>query len=65
MFRLNLTGSRILGLLKDDCDESDVVDDISREFDIRRDLAESDVREFILMLKHHGLIEQRNPGSRP
>jgi len=65
MFRLNLAGSRILGLLKSGCDESDIVDDLSREFDIRRDLAEADVREFILLLKQHGLIEQSNLGIKP
>lgn len=65
MFRLNITGSRILALLKSDCGESEIVNEISRQFGISQDLAETDVREFILALKNHGLVEQWKAGSRP
>jgi len=65
MFKLNFTGSRILELLKQNSDESGIVDAISREFGIARDRAETDVREFILMLKNHRLIEQACAGTKP
>ncbi len=58
MFSLNFVGSRIVELLKSGSTESAIVADISREFDVTRDLAETDVREFIQRLRKHGLIEE-------
>src|ERR1700683_4558671 len=46
MFTLNFVGSRHAHLLKSGSAESAIVDEISREFDVSRDLAENDVREF-------------------
>lgn len=57
MFNLNLVGSRILELLKTGADEPRIVDQISSTFQVSRDLAESDVREFIELLKRHHLLE--------
>ena len=57
MFNLNLVGSRILELLETGANESAIVDEISQKFEVRRDLAESDVREFIESLKHHCVLE--------
>jgi hypothetical protein len=62
MFNLNLVGSRILELLKSGSYESVIVDEISREFDVSRDLAETDVREFLQNLKKSHLVEEREPG---
>jgi hypothetical protein len=59
MFKLNFVGSRILELLKRGATEPAIVDEISRDFDVSRDLAESDVREFINTLKEQGLVEGR------
>jgi coenzyme PQQ synthesis protein D (PqqD) len=61
MFNLNLVGSRILQLLKEGFTESAVVDEISHEFDVRRDVAEKDVREFIEALREHELVQ--DPGT--
>jgi coenzyme PQQ synthesis protein D (PqqD) len=58
MFNLNLVGSRILELLKSGASESQIVDVISREFDVSRRLVENDVREFIDTLKKHSLVEE-------
>ena len=58
MFNLNFVGSRILELLKSGMPETEIVDGISREFQVSRDLAESDVREFIETLKENQLIEE-------
>ena len=63
MFNLNLVGSRILELLKSGSAESAVVDEISREFNVNRDLAESDVQEFLQDLKRCHLVEEHESGG--
>jgi len=62
MFNLNFVGSRILELLESGFTESLMVDEITCEFGINRDLAENDVREFLQNLKKCHLIEEREPG---
>jgi hypothetical protein len=62
IFNLNFFGSRILELLKNGSTESAIVDEISREFDVSRDLAEDDMREFLQSLKKCHLVEEHNPG---
>ena len=62
MFNLNFVGSRILELLKSGSTESAIVDEIGREFGVRRELAENDVREFLQTLKKCHLVEEREPG---
>jgi hypothetical protein len=62
MFNLNFAGSRILELLKSGSTESAIVDQVSREFGICRDLAENDVREFLQNLKTCHLVEEHQPG---
>jgi hypothetical protein len=57
MFNLNLVGSQILELLKTGATESTIVEEISQTFEVSRELAESDVREFIESLKHLRLLE--------
>ena len=61
MFNLNPVGSRILQLLEKQLPESDVVDQISREFEVPRSAAETDVREFLGTLQRHHLLE--DPGT--
>jgi hypothetical protein len=58
MFTINLVGSRILELLKSGTSESDIVDDISRGFEVAREIAEKDVHEFIESLKQHRLVRE-------
>jgi len=62
MFNLNFVGSRVLELLKTGSTESAIVDQISREFGVSRDLAENDVREFLHNLKKSHLVEEHEPG---
>ena len=57
IFNLNFVGSRILELLETGATESAIVDEISRKFEVSRDVAESDAREFIESLKQHHLLE--------
>lgn len=60
MFNLNLVGSRILVLLETGASESTIVDEISQKFEVSREVAENDVREFIESLKqHHLLVDHR------
>lgn len=63
MFNVNFVGSRILELLKNGFNESAIVDEVSREFDISRDLAENDVREFLEALKKCHLVEEHEPNA--
>lgn len=56
MFNLNLVGSRILELLEKGVTESAIVDEINQKFQVSRDIAESDVREFIVSLMQHHLV---------
>lgn len=61
MFNLNFVGSQILELLETGATESAIVDEISQKFGLSRDVAESDVREFIESLKQHRLLEDARP----
>jgi len=58
MFNLNPVGSRILELLKTGSAESAIADEISREFEVAREIADQDTHEFIHALKEHRLIEE-------
>jgi hypothetical protein len=57
MFNLNLVGSQILELLQAGSDEPRIVDEICQKFAVSREVAQSDVREFIECLKEHHLLE--------
>ncbi len=57
MFSLNYVGSIILELLKRGSCQSEVVVAVTSQFEISRDVAEADVREFIEALKRHRLVE--------
>ena len=63
IFNLNFVGSRILELLKSGSTESVIVDQISREFSVTRDLAANDVRNFLHNLKKCHLVEEHEPGA--
>jgi len=57
MFNLNPVGARILELLEAGTDEPIIVDEISEKFAVSKDIAQSDVQEFIESLKQHHLLE--------
>ena len=57
MFNLNPVGSRILELVEAGVAESAIVDEISQKFEVNKEIAETDVREFIESLKQHHLLE--------
>lgn len=58
MYGLNFVGSRILELLRQDYQEPQIAEEISRQFGIGLDTATSDVREFLKSLEKHHLIER-------
>lgn len=58
MFSLNVVGSRILELLKTGSSESDIADEISRQFEVSQDIAREDLREFLQALMKNNLIEE-------
>jgi len=62
MFKVNFVGSRIVDLLRNGSTESAITDQISREFGVGRELAESDVRQFLQDLKKGHLVEEHEPG---
>jgi hypothetical protein len=62
MFNVNFVGSRILELLKTGSTESAIVEQISREFGVSRDLAEKDVGDFLQNLEKCQLVESYEPG---
>jgi len=62
MFNLNFVGSRILELLKSGSTASEIADQITREFDVSRDLAENDVQNFLQNLQKCHLVEEHEPG---
>lgn len=63
MFRLNFVGSKILELLKQGCVETEIAEQLAREFGIDRATAEADVREFVETLVKHHLLTLRDGNS--
>lgn len=65
MFTLNIVGSKIIELLEKGRSEAQIVDSISDTFQIRRDIIERDVRDFLECLQKHRLVEcdRRNTGG--
>jgi Coenzyme PQQ synthesis protein D (PqqD) len=63
MFNLNPVGSRILELLKSGSAECEIIDRICSEFGARRDIVESDLRDFLLELESQHIIERNNPDA--
>jgi hypothetical protein len=57
MFSLNRVGSRMLELMKSSAGEPEIVEIITQEFEIGREMVEKDLREFIAVLTRHNLIE--------
>jgi hypothetical protein len=65
MFNLNFVGSRILTLLKEGFTESAIVDKISQEFEVSREIAGYDVRKFIDALKELDLVQDLAAKDQP
>jgi hypothetical protein len=62
MFNVNFVGSRILELLKGGSVESEIVDEMVREFGVSRDRVQNDVQAFLQTLEKNHLVEEHEPG---
>lgn len=58
IFNLNFVGSTIVEFLKSGLSELEIVDRVSHDFGISRDIADADVREFIQVLRQLRLVEE-------
>ena len=65
MFRLNLVGSRMLELLKQDRTENQIADELGQEFGVDRETVLADLKEFLAHLERHRLLERRERESLP
>jgi Coenzyme PQQ synthesis protein D (PqqD) len=63
MFTLNIVGSKILEMLERGVTEPQIVEEISCFFQIRQDIIERDVREFLDCLEKNRLVEFRAKDS--
>jgi hypothetical protein len=63
MLQLNVTGALIFKRLQEGRTESQIIDEISQEFHIRRETANVDVWEFLNSLERQGLIHGNEPGE--
>jgi proline dehydrogenase len=59
MFSANVVGSRILELLKQERTEAQMIEELSREFCVPREVVHADLREFLAHLEKHHLLETR------
>ena len=57
VFNLNLVGSRILELLRNGSSELQIVNVISREFNVVVGVVENDLKEFLKTLKTYNWVE--------
>lgn len=66
MFRLNFVGSRMLELLKEGRTETQIAEELSKEFGAAREAVAIDLHEFLTHLQKHRLLELRqteNPSA--
>ena len=63
MFRLNPVASRILELLEGQSAEAEIIEEISREFGASQEVVAPDVREFLVALERHRLLEVHRPAG--
>jgi Coenzyme PQQ synthesis protein D (PqqD) len=59
IFRLNATGSRIFECLHLGQSESQIIDSISKDFDIARTSVQSDLTVFLQSLEQQGVIHHK------
>lgn len=65
MFQLNATGALIFSLLQQQKTESQIIDEITQQFCISREVAETDFNEFIGSLEQQDLVCDKNRGTFP
>lgn len=63
MFCLNVTGAKILELMQRGHDESQIADEISRDYGVDREVVRADVIEFIETLHRHHILKPVRPAN--
>jgi hypothetical protein len=63
MFRLNVVGSRMLELLKQEQTEQEIAEQLSQEFGAAREIVALDLQEFLDRLAKHHLLNINPPAS--
>lgn len=63
MFSVNLVGAKILELIAQGCDEPQIAEEISRQFQVNQDVVCAHVSEFIEMLEKHHILEPVLPAG--
>jgi hypothetical protein len=61
MFGLNLVGSRVLEMLRRGCVETQISEEIRREFGVTKEVARVDVRELFESLTKNNLLQSNEP----
>lgn len=64
MFSLNVAGAKMLDLLLTGDDESQIVEKISQDYRVDRDVVRRDLLEFVESLRQHHILEP-TPASAP
>jgi hypothetical protein len=59
MFRLNLVASRMLELLKQGHTETEIAEQLSKEFAVGREIVATDLKEFLSYLERNRLLQIR------
>ena len=57
MIHLNETSALLFGLLQKGCEEQDLIDAMTAEYDVDKDTAKQDVQEFVGSLKEANLLD--------
>jgi coenzyme PQQ synthesis protein D (PqqD) len=65
MLRLNVTGSLIFERLQQGQTESQIIEGISQEFHLSRDITQTDVGEFLKSMEQAGLVRNETPQVSP
>jgi len=61
MLSVNVVGSRILELLEMGCEETRIVDEISRAYEAPIEVVGPDVRDFLAALRKHHIVQAAVP----
>lgn len=57
MIQLNETSALLFSLLQKGCEEQDLIDAMTAEYDVDKDTAKQDVQEFVGSLKEANLLD--------
>lgn len=65
MFCLNPVGAKILDLLERGHDESRIVEEVQKQYEVNQAVVRADVTEFIESLERQGMLKTVRPAEAP